>query len=152
MTNISILNNLTSGKSNWIEEARVRQNNKAWLKHSRKIAIKVLGTLRERGIKQKELALMLNVSPQQINKIVKGKENLTLETISKLELALDISWMSIESKAYNIIVKNVVKTNYIYLPYEVTKKEVAKCKSTYRLTEDSFQLETENELSEQYGG
>jgi ribosome-binding protein aMBF1 (putative translation factor) len=32
----------------------------------------------------------MKVSPQQINKIVKGQENLTLETISKLEIALNI--------------------------------------------------------------
>jgi len=32
----------------------------------------------------------MNVSPQQINKIVKGQENLTLETITNLEIALGI--------------------------------------------------------------
>jgi len=151
MTNVSILNNLTTGSSNWVEEAKERQNNKAWLKHSRRIAIKILVTLREKGIKQKELALTLNVSPQQINKIVKGKENLTLETISKLELALDISLMSVESKAYNITLHNVVKTNYVYMSNELTKKEVARQKSTYKLIEESYPLSVVNEPSEQYG-
>jgi len=152
MTNLDKLNKLTLGKSNWIEEAKERQNNKVWLKYSRKIAIKVLGTLRDRGIKQKELALMLNVKPQRINTIVKGKENLTLETISKLELALNISLMSIENKTYNVAVNNVVKTNYVYLTYEVTKKEVARQKTTYKLIEDSYQLEMLNETCEEYGG
>jgi plasmid maintenance system antidote protein VapI len=32
----------------------------------------------------------MQVSPQHINKIVKGQENLTLETITNLELALGI--------------------------------------------------------------
>jgi len=32
----------------------------------------------------------MNISPQQISKIVKGQENLTLETISNLEIALGI--------------------------------------------------------------
>jgi plasmid maintenance system antidote protein VapI len=33
----------------------------------------------------------MNVSAQQVNKIVSGRENLTLETIVKLEDVLDIS-------------------------------------------------------------
>jgi plasmid maintenance system antidote protein VapI len=33
----------------------------------------------------------MNVSAQQVNKIVSGRENLTLETIVKLENVLDIS-------------------------------------------------------------
>jgi len=151
MINLDKINKLTSGNSNWIEEAKERQNNKEWLKHSRRIAIKILATLREKGIKQKELAELLNVKPQQVNKIVKGKENLTLETISKLELALDINLMSIESKTYNVTLHNVVKTNYVYMPYEVTKKEVARQKSTYKLTEESYPLNVVNESSEQYG-
>lgn len=152
MVNIDKLNRLASGKSKWLEEAKERQSNKAWLKHSRKIAIKVLGTLRESGIKQKELAEMLNVSPQQINKIVKGKENLTLETISKLELALGISLMFIESSPYNIIIKNVIKTNYVYFHVYGNIKEVAKQKSTYKISEESFIQDTVNETCEQYGG
>jgi plasmid maintenance system antidote protein VapI len=32
----------------------------------------------------------MNISPQQISKIVKGQENMTLETISNLEIALGI--------------------------------------------------------------
>ena len=36
----------------------------------------------------------MNVSPQQISKIVKGQENLTLETISNLEIALGIQIMA----------------------------------------------------------
>ncbi len=151
MANLDKIKKLTSGSSNWIEEARERQNNKAWLKHSRRIAIKILATLREKGIKQKELAELLNVKPQQVNKIVKGKENLTLETISKLELALAIDLMSIENKTYSVTVQNVVKTNYVYLPYEVTKKEVARQKSTYKLIEDSYQLEMVNETCVEYG-
>jgi antitoxin component HigA of HigAB toxin-antitoxin module len=95
--NLNNFRNLVSDeKSTWLEEAKARQKNRAWLKHSQKIAIKLLSTLRENkknkvGItNQKQLAEVLGVSPQQINKIVKGSENLTLETISKLEQALKV--------------------------------------------------------------
>ena len=42
-------------------------------------------------MKQKTLAELLGVSAQQVSKILKGKENLTLDTISKLEKVLGIS-------------------------------------------------------------
>jgi plasmid maintenance system antidote protein VapI len=46
--------------------------------------------LTELGWSQKELAKKMEVSPQQINKIVSGKENLTIETQIKLQTILDI--------------------------------------------------------------
>jgi ribosome-binding protein aMBF1 (putative translation factor) len=76
--------------SNWKAKAKYRRDNREWLKRSATIAIKVLDALKAQGLTQKELAERLHVSPQYINKIVKGEENLTLETITNLELALDI--------------------------------------------------------------
>ncbi|MFA8451648.1 MAG: transcriptional regulator [Bacteroidales bacterium] len=83
------LDKLSSGESNWKESVVARQKNKDWLKHSRKIAIKIVRFLKEKNIKQKELAEMLGVSAQQVSKIVKGKENLTLETIANIEKVLN---------------------------------------------------------------
>jgi ribosome-binding protein aMBF1 (putative translation factor) len=80
----------SSETSNWKEKAQYRRNNREWLKRSSTIAIKVLDALKAQGLTQKDLAERLDVSPQYINKIVKGEENLTLETITNLELALGI--------------------------------------------------------------
>ena len=41
------------------------------------------------GLTQKELAERMGCSQQYVSLILKGKENLTLETIAKLETALD---------------------------------------------------------------
>lgn len=76
--------------SSWKEKARYRSENKEWLKKSAAIAIMVLEALKAQMLTQRDLAEKMNVSPQQINKIVKGQENLTLETITNLELALGI--------------------------------------------------------------
>jgi ribosome-binding protein aMBF1 (putative translation factor) len=76
--------------SNWKAKAKFRRDNREWLKRSAAIAIKVLDALKAQGLTQKELAERLDVSPQYINKIVKGEENLTLETITNLELTLGI--------------------------------------------------------------
>lgn len=68
------LNQLAAGESsNWLEEAEWREANEAWLNKSADIAFKVLRALREKAMTQKDLAEKLNVSPQQVSKIVKGK-------------------------------------------------------------------------------
>lgn len=83
--------NLESDSGNWLEEARYRRDNRDWLQKSRDIAILLQSYLRKKGMRQKELAERLGVSAQQVSKILKGKENLTLETISKLEMVLGMN-------------------------------------------------------------
>ena len=85
--------------SDWKAKAKYRRENREWLKKSAAIAVRVLDALKAQNLSQKELAERMNVSPQQISKIVKGQENLTLETISNLELALDIQ--IIDEKAHH---------------------------------------------------
>jgi transcriptional regulator with XRE-family HTH domain len=151
MANIDKLNSLATSDSNWLGEAKNRQKNKEWLKHSRKIAIKILRTLREKSIKQKELAAMINVSPQQINKIVKGKENLTLETISKLEKALETKLIFSKNENQTITkIYNFAK-EYIYFHIYSNKEEIAKQKTTYKYRNDYFQQNVVNEKIANYG-
>lgn len=90
------LKELAAGQTSpWHEEAEWYRLNSAWLKRSSKIAFRILTELREKGLTQKDLALKMEVSPQYISKIVKGQENLSLETVSKIEEALDICLISI---------------------------------------------------------
>jgi transcriptional regulator with XRE-family HTH domain len=94
------LNKLASDKvSTWKEEAIERQNNSEWTERSFKIAVKILREIRtqksQNGMTQKKLAEEMGVTPQYINKVVKGKENLTLETISKIESVLGITLIEI---------------------------------------------------------
>ena len=77
--------------SDWKEKTKYRRENREWLKKSSVIALRVLDALKAQKLSQKDLAERMNISPQQINKIVKGQENLTLETISNLEIALGIN-------------------------------------------------------------
>ncbi|EAT59327.1 MULTISPECIES: helix-turn-helix domain-containing protein [Chlorobium] len=105
--------------SGWLKDAEWRVENRAWLKHSQAIALRILRTLRAKNISQKELAEKIGVSPQQVNKIVKGRENLTLETIAKLETALDVVLLTLPpsgeitgdkpSKTANVPQKTAVK-------------------------------------------
>jgi transcriptional regulator with XRE-family HTH domain len=63
---------------------------RAMLRESRNIAFKVLERLDELGWKQNKLAEVMEVSAPYVNKLVKGKENFTLETLLKLQKVLNI--------------------------------------------------------------
>lgn len=76
--------------SKWREEAEFRRNNRRWLRYSQWIALKVLNRMEELDITQRQLAEKLGCSQQYVSLLVKGSANLTLETISKLEDALEI--------------------------------------------------------------
>ena len=78
-----------------VKDAKERIKNRDWLKYSQRIAIVVLTSLKAQKISQKELAERLGVTHQYVNKLVKGREKLNLETIAKLETALNIKLIEI---------------------------------------------------------
>ena len=77
--------------SKWREEAEWKRDNWSWLRHSQKIAVKVLLQMKQEGLTQKALAERMNCTQQYVSKILKGKENMSLDTLSKLEDALGIN-------------------------------------------------------------
>lgn len=89
--------------SKWREDAEWRRENWSWLRHSQKIAVKVLLQMKQLGLTQKALAERMNCSQQYVSKILKGKENMSLETLSRLEDALGISIIFDEQVAPMIV-------------------------------------------------
>src|SRR5690554_5914 len=73
-----------------VNDAKWRRENKDWLAKSFDIAIGVLAAMKAKGWNQKKLAEEMDVSEQHVSKIVKGKENFTLQTITKLERVLNV--------------------------------------------------------------
>lgn len=71
------------------EKARIRKENREWLRMSQEIALSLIYILRTGSMTQAELAKRMGVSPVYVSKLLKGGENLTLETIAKIEKALD---------------------------------------------------------------
>jgi ribosome-binding protein aMBF1 (putative translation factor) len=77
-------------ESTTLEKAEQRQKNRAMLRESQKIASKILAKLDKLEWSQKQLAEKMEVSPQYVNKILRGKENLTLDTLIRLQEILNI--------------------------------------------------------------
>lgn len=86
---------ISNENSGWLDKFLHYKNNKKWLDNSSKVAVNVLEALKTNNLSQKDLAKKLNVSAQQVNKIVRGQQNLTFETVGKLEEALGITLMEI---------------------------------------------------------
>ena len=115
-------------KADTLKKNRARIKNRAMLRESQQIAMKVLEKLDVLRWSQKELAKRMGVSPQQISKIVSGKENLTIETQIKLQNMLDIPILasyyenrsgetdecilSVERRVENIVVQDFVEMSY----------------------------------------
>lgn len=76
--------------SHWKEEALWRQENACWLKYARCITLQVLQAMDEQSLTQVQLAERMGCSQQYVSTLLKGSTNMTLETIAKLEQALDI--------------------------------------------------------------
>ena len=75
--------------SRWREKAEWRKANKSWLRYSQRIAI-TLDKMEELGLTQKSLAERMGCSQQYVSRVLKGTENLSIETISKIESALEL--------------------------------------------------------------
>lgn len=76
--------------SKWRENAEWRKTNKTWLKYSQRIAMMMLDKMEELGLTQKSVAERMGCSQQYISRVLKGTENLSIETISKIEKALEL--------------------------------------------------------------
>lgn len=72
----------------FLEEAQYIRDNWGWLKYSYAVAIKVKARMEERGWTQKQLSAALGCTQQHVSALLKGRVNMTLETLSKLEEAL----------------------------------------------------------------
>lgn len=76
--------------SNWKDIAAYRAENRGWLRKAASIALTILENLEMKGMTKADLAEKMSVSRERVNEIVKGRENLTLQTIAALEEALGI--------------------------------------------------------------
>ena len=89
----------SSTPSKWRENAEWRMANKSWLRYSQHIAMLMLDKMDELHMTQKQLSELMGCSQQYISKVLKGQENLSLETLSKIERCLQIQIISINHSA-----------------------------------------------------
>lgn len=87
--------------SDWLEKAKWRQDNEDWLDISFSIAVRVASTLSANKKTNKfpksqvELSEAMGCSAQYVNKLLKGQENLQIETICKIGRILGITLIEV---------------------------------------------------------
>ena len=87
----------------FVAKAQYIKDNWIWLRYSYAIAIKVRRRMQELDMTQKQLAEALGCTQQHVSVLLNGKVNMTLETLAKLEKALNIDLIgaSLESFGYS---------------------------------------------------
>ena len=107
------LNRIATTDTTWKKTAEFERENWYWKRHAKGVAVRILSALRAKNMKQKDLAALLDVSPQQVSKILKGDENLTLKTIAKIEQVLDIQLITNPEKTHGFSEVTVI---HRYIP------------------------------------
>ena len=90
--NFNMSNNLNSKvdktATQWKVRARQDRANRRNTTRAQEFALDLLEFMESHNIKHVELAERMDVSPQQVNKILRAKANLTFETLDKIVVAL----------------------------------------------------------------
>ena len=73
-----------------VKEETVESKSEDWVCHSQAIAATMTNRMEELGMTQRALAEKMNCTQQYVSKVLKGRENLSLETLCKIENALGI--------------------------------------------------------------
>lgn len=114
--------------SGWLEKAKWRQENEDWLDVSFSIAVRVASTLSANKKNNKspknqvELAEAMGCSAQYVNKLLKGQENLQIETICKIGRILGITLIEVPK----IEIKQNLQSEFFNWFLDVNKANLTK--------------------------
>lgn len=81
---------VTKTATQWKERAKRDRSNRKQISRAQKFALELMDYMDKNKITQKELAIKMNVTPQQVNKILRAKSNLTFDTLDKISAALEV--------------------------------------------------------------
>ncbi len=101
-----------------VARAKARLANKSYSKLSNLIAFEILEQLDELSWSQKKLAEKMNVSPQQVNKWVKGNENFTIATLARLGEVLGVELIQVPNRS-EVKIKAAVKLPNSTFEYKI---------------------------------
>ena len=83
--------------SKWREEAEWRRANHDWLRYSQCVAVLLLAYIKAENITQAVIAERMGCTQQYVSRILKGTENLTIETIAKIERATGMKLLTLDA-------------------------------------------------------
>lgn len=91
----------TKTATQWKERAKKDRSNRRNITRAQEFALELMDYMDLHNIKQVDLANRMDVSSQQVNKILRAKANLTFETLDKIANALEVEISSPKIKTGN---------------------------------------------------
>jgi transcriptional regulator with XRE-family HTH domain len=124
----NFLKHVSNKKSGWLEKAKWQEENEDWLDISFDIALRIASTLsanKKANVypkNQVELAEAMGCSAQYVNKLLKGQENLQIETICKVGRILGITLIEVPK----IEIKQNLQSEFFNWFLDVNKANLTK--------------------------
>ena len=87
-----------STPSKWRDHAEWRRTNKHWLRYSQRIACILIDRMEEQHMTKEQLAERMGCSLAYVSNLLRGQENLSLETICKIEESFGLQIISPDLK------------------------------------------------------
>ena len=110
-----LMNNQSDTAGKWREEADYRRRNARWQRYSAMISLPVRNRMSEIGMTQVVLAEKLGCTQQHVSMLLKGKNNMTIETIAKFEEALDFDIIGNALIPVDGYKQNASPSHHVYL-------------------------------------
>ncbi|SHH65885.1 helix-turn-helix domain-containing protein [Winogradskyella jejuensis] len=125
---------VTKTATKWKERAKKDRSNRRNITRAQAFALELLDYMDLHKIKQIDLANRMDVSAQQVNKILRAKANLTFETIDKIADALGVDISSPKIKSSNRTNSAIIqysmqivhKRKYRTIEEELTSEKIVK--------------------------
>ncbi len=103
---------------------RTNEETKVFVKKHADLIVRINQLLGERGYTQRKLADLLEKSPSEINKWLKGEHNFTLRSICKLEVELGEALISVPVRTYSS--KGIKRSVKVYNRPSVSQEKFVK--------------------------
>lgn len=130
----------------WKEIARWNEQHAACLDDLVIIATRIRSALKDKGLSQKELAAALEVCPQALTRIMKGRQNLSLQSIRRIEKVLNIRLISIHEQHEQAAMMQQ-KVQFVPVSIHYSTQSVP---LKYKGASDSFRVGAVAEAPEKY--
>lgn len=95
ISKMKAVSKLSANDEKWNKIAKWNKDHANALLDYATIALRIADAIKEKNMKQKDLAQLLDVTPQALTRIMKGRQNLTLQSIRKIENILKIKLVTI---------------------------------------------------------
>lgn len=140
---------VTKTATQWKTRAKQDHSDRRNIKRAQVFALDLMKYMEMHNIKQTDLANKMGVSPQQVNKILRAKANLTFDTLDKIADALAVHITSPKIKTIKSVHSQIIH-NSMQIVHGSKLKYVEENRTSKRIYKQNAILQTTMENMESY--